>query len=76
MTGSAASAISLCTKIVSMALQTDGREGFRVENDIRRHFDVCVFVDIHVAVTDAGLDDRYLGVFHHGADKPLRRRAE
>ena len=49
----------------------DGRTGgFRVENDIRRHFDVCVFVDIHVAVADAGLNDRYLGVFHHGADKP------
>ena len=47
-----------------------GTRGFRIENDLRRHFKICRLIDIDVAVAHARFNHRHRRMLHHRADQP------
>ena len=47
-----------------------------VDDDAARHLGVRALVDVDVAVADAGLDDRDLGVLDDSSGSARHRRAE
>lgn len=53
-----------------MQFANRGAGGFRIENDLRRHFQVCRLIDINVAVAHTCFNHRHGCMLHHCADQP------